>query len=58
MSKFWPVKFLVCQKIRNLQKNYIKFVIATVRTRKLWNRKTTLNQYLSVLDDVTNQIIY
>ena len=29
----------------------------TVITRKQWNRKTTLQQYLSVFDGVTKQIV-
>ncbi len=32
--------------------------IYAVRTRKLWNRKTKLYQYLSVFDDVTKQVAY
>ena len=31
------------------------FILYTVITRKLWNRKTTLFQYLSVFDVVTKQ---
>ena len=30
---------------------------STVITRKQWNRKTTLQQYLSVFDGVTKQIV-
>ena len=32
------------------------FILYTVITRKLWNRKTTLFQYLSVFDVVTKQL--
>ena len=28
----------------------------TVRTRKLWNRKTTLNQHLNVIDVIKTQM--
>ena len=31
--------------------------ICTLRTRKLWNGKTTLKQFLSVFDVVTKQIV-
>ena len=33
------------------------WVLYTVRIRKLWNRKTTFKQYLSVFDFVTNRLM-
>ena len=32
-------------------------ILSTVITRKQWNRKTTLMQYLSVFDGVTKQLV-
>ena len=36
---------------------YMLFNIYTVRTRKLWNMKTTLKDSFSVFDVVTTQIV-
>ena len=33
------------------------FTSGTVRTRKLWNKKTTLKQYLIVFDVVTKKLV-
>ena len=34
-----------------------RFLYGTVVIRKFWNRKTTLKQYLSEFDVVTNNIV-
>ena len=48
-------------KNNNLQKKVThedqNLELSTVITRKQWNRKTTLWQYLSVFDGVTKQIV-
>ena len=72
INKYIPTKSLIKQRYKGYHcKSHMpllngrspKFTltvplnVVTVRTRKLWNRKTTLKQYLSVVDVVTKQSV-
>ena len=52
-STDWKVHFPAQCNIHLIHTHYA----TTVITKKLWNRKTTLSQYLSVFDVVTKQIV-
>ena len=63
VSRIYEVKFVEGINAANHFKDDSRHLIVmydgetlyTVRTRKLWNRKTTLTQSLSVFDVVTKQ---
>ena len=41
-----------------LREGGLTIFISTVRTGKLWNRKTTLKQYQCVFDVVTTKVVF
>ena len=49
--------FYILDRFKETDNQFYCFNFTTVITRKQWNMKTTLKQYLSVFDGVTKQII-
>ena len=52
-ATFKKLKLLLERMLRSA----LNVEVYTVRTKKLWNWKTTSKQYFCILDDVTKQIV-